>query len=144
MEVKTAGKNSRQTNCLNESTSYNILVIDDDMTNSYILFEVFSRILGHTVRCANNGAEGVEVFKSQKFDIVITDINMPGLNGYETAELIRSGDKKVPILALTGSLETDLNEKIKKSGINAFVSKPYNIFSLALLINSMIENSAEV
>ncbi|HOD42163.1 MAG TPA: hypothetical protein PKL57_16505, partial [Candidatus Wallbacteria bacterium] len=61
-----------------------------------------------------------------------------------TAELIRSGDKKVPILALTGSLETDLNEKIKKSGINAFVSKPYNIFSLALLINSMIENSAEV
>jgi CheY-like chemotaxis protein len=66
------------------------------------------------------------------------------MDGYETARQIRKYDKKIPVIALTGSTDADLGEKVKKSGMNAFVLKPYNIFSLALLINSLIENSAGI
>lgn len=144
MNIKTIGENNRRSNRPAEAKPFTLLVIDDDTAASFIIFEVFSKIMGHNVYCSNNGAEGLEIFKNNKFDLVITDIDMPQMNGYEIAMQIRKHDKKIPIIALTGCPDADAGEKVKKSGMNAFVLKPYNIFSLALLINSLIENSVDI
>ena len=144
MNIKTIGEKYRQSNRAADAKPFNLLVIDDDITASFIIFEAFSKVMGHNVYCSNNGKDGIEMFKNNKFDLIITDINMPEMDGYETARQIRKYDKKIPIIALTGSPDADLSDKVKKNFMNAFVLKPYNIFSLALLINSLIENSADI
>lgn len=144
MNIKTISEKYRQSSRTAGAKPFNLLVIDDDITASFIIFEAFSKVMGHNVYCSNNGKDGIEMFKNNKFDLIITDIHMPEMDGYETARQIRKIDKKIPIIALTGSPDADLSEKVKKSHINAFVLKPYNFFSLALSIYSMIENSAGI
>ncbi len=144
MNIETLNGSRRRSISFKGEKPYNILVIDDDDTSSFILFEAFSKVLGHNVYHCSNGTDGINIFKNNLIDIIITDLYMPGINGYETARIIRKTNAAIPIIAITGSPDADINDKIKECGINAFILKPYNIFSLALLINSLIEKSAEI
>lgn len=80
-----------------------ILVIDDEE----ILLGMFTNVLersGHHVHCAENGEKGIRIFESENFDLVITDMVMPVMNGQEVAQHIRSSNKsKTPVIGMSGT-----------------------------------------
>lgn len=84
-----------------------ILIIDDEPT----ILRVLDRMMkahGHAVVMAGDGISGVEIFNSfeDQFDVVITDLNMPGMNGYEVGETIYA-KRKLPIILYTGEVGAD-------------------------------------
>lgn len=79
---------------------------------------------------SSNGVEAVEAFNNKDYDLILMDIHMPLMDGFEaTAEIRRHPNLQkanIPIIALTASIALDAREKISNAGINGFVSKPFN------------------
>ena len=81
-----------------------ILLVDDDSQNSEFL-QKFMEVEGYEVTLAENGRKGWEAFSNAKPDLVLLDINMPEMNGFELAQLIRERDRDVLIFFLTDRTE---------------------------------------
>ncbi len=117
----------------------NILIIDD---NEDIL-EIFEQVLvdeGFDVSTANNGNEGIKLFKRQSFDIVIIDINMPGMNGFEVVENIKNDFILVPIILMSSDyLPIDAAE-VENLGVNAVISKTIDDYDFCELIKCCLED----
>jgi PAS domain S-box-containing protein len=116
---------------------YNILVAEDDKQNSKLI-DIFLAIPGLKVTKVYNGVEAVEHCRTGKpVDLVLLDLNMPVMNGFEATELIRESLPQIPIIAQTAySSEAD-RERAIKSGCNDFITKP---FSKETLLSKIIDN----
>jgi len=105
-----------------------ILVVDDNDINILIANRILSK-MGFVVEFANNGHEAIQKVVDKQYDLVFMDIKMPGIDGYETTNIIRELDgdyfKTVPIIALTASTLQDEHVKFKASGMNGHVLKPF-------------------
>jgi len=103
-----------------------VLAIDDSATIRALVTQTLSDA-GFDVTTAVDGQDGVEVFNSQRFDAVITDINMPKLDGFGVIEAIRQGDanKRVPILVLTTESGQSLKERARGAGATGWIVKPF-------------------
>lgn len=114
-----------------------ILVVDDNEINTLLAQRVLSKF-GLTVITANSGASAIEVLKSKDFDVVLMDLHMPELNGYQTTERLRALDddyyKTLPIIALTASVLDDELDGIEQSGMTDFQLKPFKPDELATKI----------
>jgi DNA-binding response OmpR family regulator len=113
-------------------------VIDDEDS----VRDVLSRILktkGHQVVVASDGEEGIERFRSDSFDLVLTDLGMPKLSGWDVGKTIKGINPKVPIAMITGwGVELD-REKLSESGIDLIVSKPFNFDQVIHLVFEAME-----
>lgn len=108
-------------------TSKKVLVVEDNKINMMLARTLIHKILPNAeVIEANNGKLGVEKCKEEQPDIVLLDIQMPILNGYEAAVAIREFNKEVPIIALTAGTIKGEKEKCIESGMNDYISKPIN------------------
>ncbi|MCC5936411.1 MAG: response regulator [Lunatimonas sp.] len=104
-----------------------VLVAEDNAVNRMLVKVYLSNLFPSlTVIEAENGQDAFDLYLREKPDLVITDIHMPGMNGYELATKIRSGEttKRIPILALTANVLEGQVEQCRKAGIDDFVSKP--------------------
>ena len=109
----------------------NILVIDDETMISDVLQQALT-IYGHNVETASGGSDGLRMFEAGSFDLVITDIRMPDIDGIEVARCIRSSDKpQTPIIAMSGTPWL-----INGNGFDFTISKP---FSIKLLMDAVKE-----
>ncbi len=117
-----------------------ILVVEDNKLNQEVIEELIKTIGGITT-LVNNGKEAVETLKVSQFDCILMDIQMPGLNGYETTELIRKNGlcQKTPIIALTANIMEGDREKCLACGMNDYISKPLDIKKLYLVISKQIQ-----
>jgi PAS domain S-box-containing protein len=109
-----------------------VLVVDDDMRNVFALSKKL-RELGMHVEKADNGIRALEMLKKHNdFDMILMDIMMPEMDGYETMKHIRSGGDyvDVPIIALTAKAMKEDELKCLAAGANAYISKPVDITSL--------------
>ena len=109
--------------------SKNILVIDDDMRNVFALSHAL-KSKGMNVLRAENGQKALELMEANPdIDIVLVDIMMPVMDGYETMKRIRAQEKywKLPILALTAKAMKGDREKCIKAGANDYLAKPIDI-----------------
>ncbi len=90
---------------------------------------------------AYDGKIGYHIFSANDFDLVILDINLPGINGYELCRLIRSQNQDIPILMLTSM--SALNDKIEgyESGADDYMVKPFEFKELLLKIKSLLKRS---
>jgi CheY-like chemotaxis protein len=104
------------------------LIIEDNILNQLIARKSLDYV-AMKYKIIDNGDDAIDVFLANHFDIILLDINIPGINGFEIASNIRQLDiynkKKVPIIAVTGSDINDIFDKIKISGINDCLLKPY-------------------
>ena len=103
-----------------------LLLVEDDSTFSYIVKNELQEIIGgYEVITATNGAEGLKAWKEYHPDIIISDIDMPVMNGYQMVERIREMDGDIPIL-FTSALTSpkDVKEGYKL-GVNNYVKKPF-------------------
>jgi PAS domain S-box-containing protein len=109
-----------------------VLVVDDDMRNVFALSKKL-RELGMHIEKADNGITALEMLKKHKdFDMILMDIMMPEMDGYETMKHIRAkGDyQDIPIIALTAKAMKEDEQKCLAAGANAYISKPVDITSL--------------
>lgn len=107
--------------------SKKVLVVEDNKINMMLARTLLAKILPNaTIFEANNGKLGVEKCKELQPDIVLLDIQMPILNGYEAAIAIREFNATVPIIALTAGTIKGEKEKCIESGMNDYISKPIN------------------
>jgi PAS domain S-box-containing protein len=104
-----------------------MLVVDDVLTNRMLVKLMFEDI-GFEIKEAESGEEALEIFKEWPADFIWMDIKMKGLDGYETAQLIRQepGGKVVKIAAFTAGLLNDESERFDTSSCDYFVPKPYS------------------
>ena len=100
---------------------------------------------GADVTRAWNGQETVEIFKksrSGEFDVILMDIMMPVMNGYEATKRIRSMDredaKTIPIIAMTANAFTEDRLKAKKAGMNEHIAKPVDVKLLVKVIHELL------
>ena len=115
-----------------------ILIADDNTTDRYLLSTIISR-QGHTVLCASNGAEAVELFESGRPQLVLMDAVMPVMDGFEAARRIKkmAGESLVPIIFLTSMTEGEALARCLDAGGDDFIAKPYNQVVLTAKINAM-------
>ncbi|GIW22319.1 MAG: hypothetical protein KatS3mg068_1326 [Candidatus Sericytochromatia bacterium] len=92
-----------------------------------------------TITTAENGKIALEKYKNNNFDLIITDIQMPEMSGYDLTEEIRKLDKNIPIIALTASSIAEEKEKSFKIGINDFITKPITQNSFKDVIQKWID-----
>lgn len=110
---------------------FRILIVDDDR---YILnmLHAFFDSEGINVFCASRGREAIETFKESHFDMVITDLTMPEMDGLKVARNIRLLDQKVPIIMMTGS---NLPVNTSDYGISHIFAKPFALKDLLSVVN---------
>lgn len=117
----------------------NILLVDDDLKNSMLL-KRFLEVEGHCVTYANNGAIGWELYHTSNPDLILLDINMPEMNGFELAKKIREVNKKVLIFFLTDRTEKDDRLKGFQLKGNDYIPKPFYPEELIAKIKERFEN----
>ena len=105
----------------------NVLVIEDNEKNRYLISFIL-KAAGYAVIEAVTGEEGVETAIREHPDLVLMDIQLPGIDGYETTRRIRAspGGTKIPIIALTSYAMTGDRERALAAGCTGYVEKPIN------------------
>lgn len=104
-----------------------VLVVEDNDANLYLMRFMFEKY-GFHVLAAESGAEGIEKAITKKPDLIIMDIQLPDMNGYEASKKIRESDADgdIPIVALTSYVMAGDREKAFAAGCNGYIAKPIN------------------
>jgi two-component system cell cycle sensor histidine kinase/response regulator CckA len=126
-----------KTNSLSEQEK-TILLIDDEETVINIS-EMMLKRLGYSVLKAYSGYEGLKLFKENKskIDLIISDLEMPKMNGKEVMDKLREIDPQIKVMLSSGTLTNADEEKVMNKGFNGFLKKPYNI-------NTLCEKMAQI
>ena len=106
---------------------YHVLLAEDNKTNQLIAKSLLEQI-GIESIIANDGKEAVEQYREHRdsIDLILMDLHMPVMNGYEAAEKIREMSIEVPIVAMTADVILGVREKCEQSGIYHYISKPFD------------------
>ena len=104
---------------------YQILVCDDDHDIVSAL-EIYLTGEGYGVTGAYSGQEAIDLFQQNQFHLVLMDINMPVMNGYEAAAEIRKFAAEIPIVAVTAYAYASDEQKIMQNGFTGYMPKPIN------------------
>jgi CheY-like chemotaxis protein/anti-sigma regulatory factor (Ser/Thr protein kinase) len=100
-----------------------VLIVDDSDLNR-ALFEGYLIRLGHKVRVAENGQEALSIFEREGADLVITDLSMPGISGWEVAEGVKKRNPNVPVILVSGWAIQQGEPRIRESGVDRVLQKP--------------------
>jgi len=132
-----------------ERERFNILLAEDNLINQTLTIKLLET-RGHRVTLASNGIEAVEAFKKGNFDLILMDIQMPGMDGFEATREIRkleTGDPQqssihsIPIVAMTAHAMTGDREKCIDAGMDDYVSKPIKLEVLFSVIDKVARRS---
>lgn len=119
-----------------------VLVVDDDELNRRMMRLLLSRE-DHHVETASNGFEAVEIACSREFDIILMDLQMPGMDGVETSRRIREsedGGKHAYIVALTASYLPEKGQELFQAGIDNYIAKPFDIEHLRQMMKHGLDH----
>ncbi|MGZ3831874.1 MAG: ATP-binding protein [Mucilaginibacter sp.] len=123
-------------------SSMRVLIAEDNLVNVMLMKKLFSK-WGITPTIAENGERAIEMVQYGNFDIILMDLQMPVLNGFDAAiEIRKMRDPKkagIPIIALTASALFDIKERVFSSGMNDYVSKPFKPDELREKMQNLVE-----
>lgn len=105
-------------------TGMSILLVEDNEVN-VLVAKTFLNKWGATIDVAQNGQEAVDIFKPSIHQLILMDMHMPVMDGYEATKILRDRGIKTPIIALTASLPREIEDRIKSTGIDDIVVKPF-------------------
>ena len=118
----------------------NILLVDDDRATRESV-SLFIQKLGHNVTCGCNGREALELFENGSFQLIITDIQMPDIDGFELMRTIRKKKSSlVDMVVITGHSNLDNAVTALREGAYDYLQKPINIDELAIIIERVSEH----
>ena len=111
-----------------ENPNIRILLVDDNRVNQFLGKRLLKNIGIENVDLCSNGIDALSKISEVKYDVLLTDIEMPGMNGYELSKVVRAQEqsKELLIIALTGNASDEDKAKATESGIDVFITKPYS------------------
>ncbi len=121
------------------SVGKKLLFVEDEKGLRDTLREIFLN-LGYTVEVAEHGAAALEVFKERQPDLVISDVSMPVMDGYQLLRQIKAlpGGKRIPVILLTAKAAHDEKLHGLEEGANDYVTKPFDYAELQLRIENLL------
>jgi signal transduction histidine kinase len=105
-------------------TGISILLVEDNAMNVMVA-QTFLQRWGATIDVAENGLEAIQKLDSTKYKLILMDLHMPIMDGYEAARKIRLQGSKIPIIALTATIPAEVEYDVKQAGMNDIVAKPF-------------------
>jgi DNA-binding NtrC family response regulator len=115
-----------------------ILIVDDDPTMRGVVSSMLSW-LGHEVSTADSGENGLSIFLKDKFDIVVSDYEMPGMNGVVLSDCIKTRSPSTPVILITGAGKGVVSPQKSKS-VDRILFKPFNLSEIDETIRSLSAN----
>ncbi len=124
----------------NSDKDIKILIVDDILVNRGVAREILLKVGFNCVE-AENGQEGLEVIQTEKPDLILSDIRMPIMDGFEMMEEVRKDPKinKIPIVAMTASAENVFRSEILAQGFDDFIAKPFRMIELLEMVATHLE-----
>lgn len=123
-----------------DSVNQHVLVVEDNKLNQMVMKKLLSNLSNITFSVVNNGEEALEALKKDVYDVVLMDLQMPVMDGYEATKIIRSGNlgsdiEKIPIIAVTADAMQETEQRVLDLGMNDYMTKPVNKEVLLKKIN---------
>jgi len=127
--------------------SSNVLYIEDNPDNMRLVQRALES-RGYRLLQAKNGLAGVEMAEQEEVDLILLDINLPDIDGYEVAKRLRQSSKRylmhTPIIAITANALKGDAEKALEAGCDVYMSKPINIRELWARVEAFVPTPAQV
>ena len=124
-----------------------ILLVEDNPVNQRLAERVLEKA-GHTVVTAGNGLEALDAFAAQKFDLILMDVQMPEMSGFEATAKIREHERetgeRVPIVAMTAHAMKGDRERCLDAGMDDYISKPIKAHDLLMIIERLLTRDSYV
>ncbi len=120
-----------------------ILLVDDEES----IRKAFARLLrqvGYTVECSSDGEEAAQIIDLQPVDLVIADIRMPNMDGFELLHLLQAKTPDLPVILMSGYIDNDLFEKADREGAYMILSKPIDIEGFLEIVGEIKNGCLEV
>lgn len=119
-----------------------VLIVDDERTTVELLFKALN-LFGYDPIMAFSGEEALEVTVAEQPDVVLLDLLMPGIDGYETLRRLRTmpEGKKLPIIVVTAVQEEGLEERVAQAGGDACLRKPVDLVALSATIATFVDHA---
>ncbi len=116
-----------------------ILVVENEVSNRLLIERVLST-RGYRCLSASNGREALEILDRELVDLILTDLSMPVLDGYQTTQLIRArpGMERVPIVAVTAFALSDEGEAARQIGCTEYLTKPFKPRQLLEVVDRLL------
>jgi PAS domain S-box-containing protein len=144
--TEDTGELNRNQSVALKGSPLHILLAEDNHINQHLAFRILEK-QGYTVELAANGAEAIELFARGRFDLVLMDVQMPQVNGYEATEAIREREKAVglhtPIIAMTAYAMKGDEERCLAAGMDAYVPKPIDAAKLLRTIERLTSSAVK-
>ncbi|MDX6182680.1 response regulator [Flavobacterium sp. Fl-77] len=128
---------------LTSNQEYKVLVVEDNRINQIVTKRIIENN-NYSCKVVDDGFAALEILEIEDFDIILMDINMPLMNGFETTKRIRLKNIKTPIVALTAFDKDEINDEAVASGINEIIIKPFEPVKLFKIINYLIVETKNV
>ena len=126
-----------------EDDMIKLLLVEDDTNLCYIIRGGLEDMIGgYEVMTASNGEEGLRIWKEQHPDIIISDIEMPVMDGYEMVRRIRETDGFIPIVFTSGRVSPKDVVKGYELGVNNYIKKPFLVGRTGCAYWCLVENEA--
>ena len=115
------------------SRAADILFVEDDPLVRRAVFDILS-LHGHKVTSAENGEEGLSMFKEGKYDLVFIDLGLPGMSGWKVVEEINRDRPDMPVIVMTGWPEDIIRQALHPPEVQDILSKPFEMGELLDLV----------
>jgi two-component system, sensor histidine kinase len=147
-ELDDAGAAAAPSHPLNEAyhgPKFNVLLAEDTRTNQILVVQALKR-RGHLVHVVSDGEAAVEIVARRHFDVILMDLQMPGMDGIEATTAIRKlpGWRPVPIVALTAHTMVGDRERCLAAGMEGYLSKPLDLRELIHVVESSAQQGAQL
>ena len=121
-------------------TSYKVLVVEDSPTMRQLIVFALKRIRGFQIVEANDGVDGLKKLSTQKFDLILTDINMPIMDGLKLVSMVRNDPnyKETPIIVITTEGATEDRERALALGANEYITKPIQTMKILETVKKLM------
>lgn len=122
LSLPAANPQSQKTGLI-QDLSYKILVVEDHPINQMVVVAMLEK-MNCSVATAADGYAALELFEPNKFDLILTDISLPDMDGNQLVQLIRKQDKAIPIIAITAHTNAEVKRAAYDAGVNDVMNKP--------------------
>lgn len=121
-------------------SKYKILVVDDSPTMRQLIVFALKRLREVSITEASDGVDGLKKISSEKFDLILTDINMPVMDGLKLVSLIRSdaAHKEIPIVVITTEGGQEDKNRAMALGANSYITKPIQAQHIVTVVKELL------
>jgi CheY-like chemotaxis protein len=118
-------------------SAHRILVVDDDAMIRQFLHD-FLVFQGHSVTLCEDAQRALALLEDAEFSLLITDVSMPGMTGVELVHELRSKDRELPVLVLSGTLDDEVEASLKRLGRTECLAKPFHTAQLLSVLDRLL------